>query len=88
MWGRTDPAEIVRQRLRHGVDRLRRAHHGHHGEYDPSVSAQLPYGEGLSPSALVELVEGSGWARPASSGSVTSSGPACSPAHRSSGSSA
>jgi SAM-dependent methyltransferase len=61
MWGRTDPAEVVRQRLRHGVDRLRRARDGHHGEYDPGVRAQLPYGEGLSPSALVELVEASGW---------------------------
>jgi len=61
MWGRTDRAEVVRQRLRHGVDRLRRASRGHHDDYDPSVLAQLPYGSGIGPGALVELVESTGW---------------------------
>jgi len=61
MWGRADRAEVVRQRLRHGVDRLRRAPGGHHGDYDPVVLAALPYGGGIGPGTLVELVEGSGW---------------------------
>jgi SAM-dependent methyltransferase len=62
MWGRADRAEVVRQRLRHGVDRLRRVSRGHHhDEYDPVVLAQLPYGNGIGPGALVELVEAGGW---------------------------
>jgi len=61
MWGRADRAETVRQRLRHSVDRLRRVPRAHHSDYDPEVLAQLPYGDGIGPGALVELVEAGGW---------------------------
>jgi SAM-dependent methyltransferase len=61
MWGRVDRAEVVRQRLRRGVERLRRTPHGHHDDYDPGVLAQLPFANGIGPGALVELVEASGW---------------------------
>jgi SAM-dependent methyltransferase len=44
-----------------GLRKLRGQPDHHHGDYDPSVLAELPLGRGTHPDQVVELVEAAGW---------------------------
>jgi SAM-dependent methyltransferase len=62
VWGQGQSAlDRVRSSGRRLARRLSPAPAGHHAEYDPVVAAALPFGRGLSPERLVELVERAGW---------------------------
>ncbi|MGH3938021.1 MAG: class I SAM-dependent methyltransferase [Pseudonocardiaceae bacterium] len=61
-WGSAaHPSEALKARARGILRRLRGAPAAHHGDYPSGVLAVLPYGSGISPGELVELVESSGW---------------------------
>ncbi|MGH3997030.1 MAG: hypothetical protein ACRDTJ_06160, partial [Pseudonocardiaceae bacterium] len=51
----------LKARARRILRRLRGAPADHHGDYPSGVLATLPYGSGIAPGELVELVESSGW---------------------------
>jgi SAM-dependent methyltransferase len=61
-WGSAaDPSEALKARARRLLRRLRGVPANHHGDYPSAVLAALPYGSGITPGELVELVESSGW---------------------------
>lgn len=61
-WGNAaDPGEVLRARARGILRRMRGVPPAHHGDYPSTVLAALPYGSGIAPGELVELVESSGW---------------------------
>jgi SAM-dependent methyltransferase len=59
--GDADPVEQLRSQAREGLRKLRGQPDHHHGDYDPSVLAELPLGRGTHPDQVVELVEAAGW---------------------------
>jgi SAM-dependent methyltransferase len=61
LWGESDPVEALRSQAREGLRKLRGQPDHHHGDYDPSVLAELPLGRGTHPDQVVELVEAAGW---------------------------
>jgi SAM-dependent methyltransferase len=64
MWGRADPVEAARQRVRHAIRRLRRRPSGHHGDYDRDLLACLPLAGRSHPETVVTEVEAAGWGTP------------------------
>lgn len=61
-WGSAaDPSEALKARARGLLRRLRGVPPAHHGSYPSALVAALPYGSGIAPGQLVELVESSGW---------------------------
>ncbi len=61
-WGSAaHPSEALKARARELLRRLRGAPPGHHGDYPSAVLTALPYGSGISPAELVELVESNHW---------------------------
>lgn len=61
-WGAAaDPSEALKARARKILRRLRGAPPAHHSDYPSAVLAALPYGAGIAPGELIELVESSGW---------------------------
>jgi len=61
VWGAGDPAERRRGQLREAARRVRRQPTHHHAELDPRVRAEMPYGSGITPDDVCELVEQTGW---------------------------
>jgi SAM-dependent methyltransferase len=57
---RRDPVEALRRRARDALDHLRGETH-HHATLDPQVQSQLPFGYGVYPDRLLELMEQAGW---------------------------
>lgn len=64
IWGRIDPLEIVRERVTHRLQKLRRQPPDHHSSYSDAVRRSLPLGTGTLPSKLVEMVAEAGWRVP------------------------
>ena len=64
MWGKVDPLEAVRARLRRLVRQVRHVPDDHHAPYSAEISEALPLGHGTQPSALVDLVAAAGWPDP------------------------
>lgn len=61
-WGSAaHPSEALKARGRELLRRVRGTPAAHHGGYPSSVLTALPYGSGIAPGELVELVESSGW---------------------------
>lgn len=61
-WGSAAaPSDALKARARDILRRLRSAPAAHHGDYPSAVLAALPYGTGITPRQLIELVESSGW---------------------------
>ncbi len=61
-WGSAaEPSEALKARARRLVRRLRGVPADHHSDYPSELLAALPYGSGIAPGQLVELVESSGW---------------------------
>ncbi|MBO0713331.1 MAG: class I SAM-dependent methyltransferase [Acidimicrobiales bacterium] len=65
LWGRVDPAERLRARARELLSAAR-GHHGggHHAPYPVELRTAMPFGEGTTPSQLVELATSAGWRAP------------------------
>src|SRR4029450_12894229 len=59
--GDADPVEQLRSQAREGLRKLRGQPDHHHGDYDPSVPAELPAGHRNPPAQVGELVEAAGW---------------------------
>jgi SAM-dependent methyltransferase len=64
IWGRADGVEAARQRMRHGLRRLRRRPGGHHASYDPAILARLPLAGRSHPEAVAAEAEAAGWGPP------------------------
>lgn len=64
MWGKGDPVEAARSRLRQALRRARRTPEDHHAGYRPEIRSALPFGSGTHPSALVDAVARAGWPDP------------------------
>lgn len=64
LWGKVDPVEMVRARLRDLVRQVRRQSGDHHASYSSEISEALPFGHGTQPSALIDMVAASGWPHP------------------------
>ncbi|MGF1667062.1 MAG: class I SAM-dependent methyltransferase [Acidimicrobiia bacterium] len=61
MWGRADPLQRVREVAGSVLDRVVRGSDGHHAPYPEELQESLPFGHGITPDELIELVEGAGW---------------------------
>ncbi len=65
VWGEAQsPADRIRGRGRRLARRLSAAPSGHHADYDESIAGALPFGTGLPPERMVELVQQAGWPVP------------------------
>lgn len=64
LWGRVDPIEMIRERARHRLHKLRRQPPDHHSSYSDAIRSALPLGGGTAPSRLVEMAEAAGWRIP------------------------
>jgi SAM-dependent methyltransferase len=64
VWGRADPLEAARARLRRRLRQWRGTPPDHHGEYAPWLRRCLPFGAGTPPAAVVAAVRRAGWVRP------------------------
>jgi len=65
VWGQSQsPADRLRGRGRRLARRLSAAPSGHHADYDESIVGALPFGAGLPPERMVELVQEAGWPAP------------------------
>lgn len=61
-WGDgADAVEAWRRRGRRALRRLRRTPPDHHAEYSTELRSSLPYGSGIAPERLLELVADAGW---------------------------
>lgn len=64
LWGRVDPFEAARSRVRVALKRARGQAADHHGSYSDSLRSSLPLGTGTPPAILVEMSERAGWRGP------------------------
>ena len=65
VWGEGQSgADQFRTRGRRLARRLGALPSGHHGSYDETITAALPYAGGLAPERLVEAVQRAGWPTP------------------------
>jgi SAM-dependent methyltransferase len=64
MWGKVDPVEVARSKVRDLVRRARHQPDDHHASYAPDVAAALPFAGGTHPSALIDAVDAAGWPDP------------------------
>lgn len=64
VWGKVDPVEMIRARLRKLVRQARRLPDDHHAPYDSEISEALPLAHGTQPSALIDMVAAAGWPNP------------------------
>jgi SAM-dependent methyltransferase len=64
LWGRVDPFEILRSKVRHALHNFRGDPPDHHASYSDSVRSSLPLAGGTSPSKLIELATEQGWRVP------------------------
>lgn len=64
LWGRVDPFEVARARVRRLLRSARGQPPDHHGSYSDSLRSSLPLGSGTPPATLVEMTERAGWRRP------------------------
>ncbi|MQA15774.1 MAG: methyltransferase domain-containing protein [Pseudonocardiaceae bacterium] len=61
-WGSAaQPSEVLKAWGRQALRRLRKVAPAHHAHYPDDVLTALPFGSGIGPGELVELVESSGW---------------------------
>jgi SAM-dependent methyltransferase len=62
VWGEAaGRVEGLKSHARERLRRLRRSPPEHHAPYAPEVLEQLPFGSGIAPDALADLVERAGW---------------------------
>ncbi|MBO0693069.1 MAG: methyltransferase domain-containing protein [Acidimicrobiaceae bacterium] len=64
VWGKVDPVEKARARLRNLVRQVRRIPDDHHAPYASEIAEALPFSHGTQPSALVDMVAAAGWPDP------------------------
>jgi len=64
VWGKVDPVEMIRSRLRDLARQLRRVPDDHHAPYGSQIAEALPFAHGTQPSALIDMVAAAGWPDP------------------------
>lgn len=64
LWGRADPFEAARSRLRGLLRSARGQAPDHHSSYSDTLRTSLPLGTGTPPATLVEMAERAGWRDP------------------------
>jgi SAM-dependent methyltransferase len=64
LWGRVDPLEVARSRVRGLVRRAKRIPDDHHEPYGTEIRTALPFADGTPPADLIDVVIAAGWPDP------------------------
>jgi SAM-dependent methyltransferase len=64
LWGKVDPLEAARSRVRGLVRRAKRIPDDHHEPYSDDIRSALPFADGTDPSDLIDVVNAAGWPDP------------------------